>query len=65
MSDLSFAKTITEQDLGVMASTVMNDCFKYGMTYGCNEDCPVLIAGKCELQDSDNKNLYELMLKNQ
>jgi hypothetical protein len=65
MSDMSFARTITEMDLGSMASSVMTDCEKYGMTYGCNEDCPVLIAGKCELQDSDNKELYERALENE
>jgi hypothetical protein len=65
MSDMSFARTIIAIDLGSMASSVMTDCEKYGMTYGCNEDCPVLIAGKCELQDSDNKELYERALENE
>lgn len=54
-----FANTITEWDLGVTASSVMTDCEKYGMTWGCNVDCPVLRAGNCELKDSDNKELYE------
>ena len=38
---------------------MMNDCEKYGMTYGCDVDCPVLQAGECELQDTDNKDLYK------
>lgn len=59
MDKKDFADTITEQDLGVMASSVMTDCEKYGMTWGCDEDCPVLLDGKCELQDADNKELYE------
>ncbi len=65
MSDMNFAGTITKLDLGTTASSVMTDCEKYGMTYGCNEDCPVLIASKCELQNSDNKELYERVLANE
>ena len=65
MSNMTFARTITEMDLGVTASSVMTDCEKYGMTYGCNTECPVLIAGKCELQDSDNKELYEEAMANE
>ena len=38
---------------------VASDCIAYGSSAGCNEHCPVLIAGLCELQDSDNKELYE------
>lgn len=26
----------------------MTECEKYGMTWGCDEDCPVLKEGKCE-----------------
>lgn len=65
MSDMTFARTITEMDLGAMASSVMTDCEKYGMTYGCNEECPVLLAGKCELKDSDNAELYQRVLANE
>ena len=65
MSDMDFARTIVEIDLGVTASSVMTDCEKYGMSYGCNEDCPVLLAGKCELQDSVNKELYKRALANE
>ena len=65
MSDMNFARTITDIDLGVTASGAMNDCYKFGMTYGCTVDCPVLKAGECELQDSDNKELYEQALNQQ
>jgi hypothetical protein len=41
----------------------MNQCERYGMTWGCDTDCPVLRAGKCELKETDNKELYEEMLK--
>lgn len=63
MSKIDFANTIVEIDLGVTASSIMTNCEKYGITYGCDEDCPVLRAGKCELQDSDNKELYKKVLK--
>ena len=60
MSDkMNFANTITEIDLGSMSSSVMNDCYKYGMTWGCDINCPVLQSGKCELKDDDNKELYQ------
>ena len=58
MSDSSFARTINERHLGVTAASIMTDCEHYGMTYGCNVDCPVLKASKCELQDGENKELY-------
>ena len=43
----------------------MSDCYKYGMTYGCDVDCPVLKSGNCELQDTDNKELYKEAIKNE
>jgi hypothetical protein len=64
MSDImEFANEITYRDLGVMASCVMNDCEKFGMTYGCTINCPVLQDGKCELQDYENKELYNEFLE--
>jgi hypothetical protein len=54
-----FANTITTWDLGSTASSVMTDCEKHGMTYGCTIECPALLAGLCELKDTDNKELYE------
>ena len=27
----------------------MTDCERYGMTWGCDEDCPVLNKGECGL----------------
>lgn len=64
MSNMAFARTICEIDLGSTASSVMSDCFKYGMSYGCNERCPVLISGKCDLQDDENKELYRIAMEN-
>lgn len=36
----------------------MTDCEHYGMGHGCDVDCPVLLRHECELQDSDNNELY-------
>ena len=48
MSDKqNFANTIVELDLGVTAVSIMTDCEKFGMTYGCQEDCPQLLRGEC------------------
>jgi hypothetical protein len=44
-----------------LADTVylgMSQCERYGMTWGCDVDCPVLREGNCELKDSENKELY-------
>jgi hypothetical protein len=59
MGSLSFAKTINDRHLGTTASSVMTDCEHHGMTYGCTVTCPVLLASKCELQDDENKELYQ------
>ena len=34
----------------------MSQCERYGMTWGCDGDCPVLQDGKCEIQEQ-NKHL--------
>ena len=52
MGDIGFANTIAELDLGAAAASVMTECEKYGMCYGCDQYCPVLKAGKCENEDS-------------
>jgi hypothetical protein len=65
MMKLGLGKTLTELSLGITASSVTDDCFNYGIVAGCDEDCPTLNAGRCELQETDNKELYELALENQ
>ena len=52
MMKQEFANTMAELDLGTTASSIMTDCEKYGMCYGCDQFCPVLIAGKCDNEDS-------------
>ncbi len=55
---LALGYTLAEVDNG-MPNSILTDCEAYGMVGGCDENCPVLIAGRCELQDTDNKDLYE------
>ena len=55
---------MSELDLGITAASVMTDCEHYGMSYGCNAECPVLIAGKCELQNDENAELYKEAIEN-
>lgn len=52
MGDMEFANITAELGLGVTAASVMTECEKYGMCYGCDQYCPVLKAGKCENEDS-------------
>ncbi len=65
MGDMGFARTINRASLGVTAASVMTDCEHHGMTYGCTVTCPILLDGKCELQDADNKELYEEAMQEQ
>ena len=43
----------------------MNECYRYGMTWGCDIDCPVLRSGKCEFRHNENRDLYQEFLKEQ
>ncbi|MEQ2677985.1 hypothetical protein AAAU98_14675 [Enterocloster citroniae] len=46
---LTFANTLAELGLGITAASIMTDCERYGMSYGCDEDCPQLQRGECEI----------------
>ena len=54
---------MAELDLGTTASSIMTDCEKYGMCYGCDQFCPVLIAGKCDNEDS--VRMYQHLIEEQ
>lgn len=41
----------------------MTDCERYGMTWGCDKDCPVLNAGLCEEKFGESKELYYELLQ--
>lgn len=59
-----FANTIS--DFGSDGGT-MNDCERYGMTWGCDKNCPVINRGECpepvenahillEIKEQENAN---------
>ena len=52
-----FSNTINE--LGSNTSLMMTECEKYGMTWGCNEDCPVLNEGRCQNYSSVEEYLED------
>lgn len=54
-SKLSFAKTIN--NYGDNAFLGMTDCEHYGITYGCDPECPVFASGNCEIQN-ENKVIF-------
>ncbi len=59
---MDFAITTNEHTKS-LAHQNMAECEHYGITWGCDIDCPVLNDGRCELKDSENKELYEEVLK--
>lgn len=56
---MEFANQIQQRSLGKTAFSIMTECEKFGMTYGCREDCPQLQDGKCEIYDSVDEFLEE------
>ncbi len=46
---IQFARAINKVEL-------TDDCDAYGMTFGCDEDCPVLMRGECPCED--NKEIF-------
>jgi len=57
-----FAISVAEVDKGINHQ-MLTDCETYGMAHGCDTDCPVLRAGECVLQDTENKELWEIIQK--
>ncbi|AFR35870.1 hypothetical protein [Riemerella anatipestifer] len=58
MSKQEFANSLS--DLG--GTPPMSECMRYGMTWGCDTDCPVLQRGKCHLVEEgepENVKLYK------
>lgn len=45
---IDFANTLA-LSLGTTAASIMTDCEKFGMSYGCKPDCPQLERGECEI----------------
>ena len=48
---MDFANTLA-LSLGTTAASIMTDCEKFGMAYGCQLDCPQLERGECEIYSS-------------
>lgn len=44
-----FANTINT--IGDTANLSANECERYGMTWGCDGDCPVFRRGGCKMED--------------
>ncbi len=43
---LAFSRTMTDLEGGFITSSV---CHNYGVMSGCDEGCPALLAGDCEV----------------
>ena len=55
-------KTSKSELANTFADTVsiqMSACERYGMTWGCDGDCPVLNANECELQEENSHLLTD------
>ena len=63
MSDIKFGFATAMQELSSTGSLMATDCEKYGMTWGCDEDCPVLNEGKCELYKDVDEYLEDINCK--
>lgn len=55
---MEFANFICKSDNGLSYAN-MTECEIYGITWGCNEDCPVYKRKECELQDEVEMKLGE------
>ena len=56
-----FANLICSQDIGLSYPN-MTECERYGMTWGCDKDCPVFQRKECELQE-ENRKLFNKVVK--
>jgi len=45
-SKLNFSRTMTDMEGGFITSDV---CHNYGIMSGCDEGCPALLSGDCEV----------------
>lgn len=53
---IDFANLICSQDNGLSYPN-MTECERYGITWGCDEGCPVFQRKECELQEEIEKKL--------
>lgn len=50
-----FANSVCSHDEGLSYPN-MTECERYGITWGCDEDCPVFQRKECELQEEVEKS---------
>lgn len=48
--------------LGTTAFSAMGECGRYGMTLGCDKDCPALNKGKCEVYEDVDDYIRKEMI---
>ena len=51
---MDLANLICSNDKGLSYPN-MTECERYGITWGCDKDCPVFQRKECELQEENNK----------
>lgn len=51
-----FANQVCSNDKGLSYQN-MTECERYGITWGCDEDCPVFQRKECELQKEVEEKL--------
>ena len=51
---IALANLICSQDNGLSYPN-MTECERYGITWGCDEDCPVFQRKECELQEENDR----------
>ncbi len=51
---ISYNKQMLANSLADTVFVGMSQCARYGMTWGCDGNCPVLQVGKCEIQEQNN-----------
>lgn len=59
-SKVSFSNVMANRD----GCNGLTDCEKYGMTWGCDPDCPVLNFGGCSIYKSVEDYLGEMRREN-
>lgn len=58
MDKIGFANSICGMDNNLSYPN-MTECERYGITWGCDKDCPVFQRKECELQEEIEKRLEE------
>lgn len=56
----SFANTLSDLSGG---GHLGNECERYGMTWGCDTDCPVLRRGQCSAVKDGNEDVLKIYLE--